>query len=45
MLVFTVCADDALKSMECESNLHMFKAIAHLQVRLINLMLIIQFNY
>lgn len=26
------CADDALKSMECENNLSMFKAIAHLQV-------------
>ncbi|KAG7223406.1 hypothetical protein INR49_015509 [Caranx melampygus] len=26
-----LCADDALKSMECENNLAMFKAIAHLQ--------------
>lgn len=43
MLDFMACADDVLKSMECESNLHMFKAIAHLQVRLINL--IIKFNY
>lgn len=25
-------ADDVLKSMECENNLIMFKAIAHLQV-------------
>lgn len=29
---FHVFADDALKSMECENNLSMFKAIAHLQV-------------
>lgn len=28
-------ADDALKSMECENNLIMFKAIAHLQVSFI----------
>lgn len=28
-------ADDAYKSMECENNLIMFKAIAHLQVSLV----------
>lgn len=28
-------ADDALKSVECENNLIMFKAIAHLQVSFI----------
>lgn len=32
-------ADDALKSMECENNLVMFKAIAHLQVSFISQML------
>lgn len=28
----TPSADDALKSMDCENNLIMFKAISHLQV-------------
>lgn len=32
---FMSSADDALKSMECESNLIMFKAIAHLQVSVV----------
>lgn len=36
--VFMPSADDALKSMECENNLIMFKAIAHLQVSLVQWM-------
>lgn len=38
---FILSADDILKSMDCENNLIMFKAIAHLQVNFLYLSLVI----